>query len=328
MLLRSSTRYSIQITKDNLESSIMALRNDIGFTGVPDFKVIDIDPFVVASCLQSYIDRGSKLTGVSIEDISLSVNPVPSDIKKVTLVELLECGMKLFDAIVWLTAGRPSDKPLELDNDISKENIPSLHQIASAVFYVYFFLLTQARYPIRAGDGNPPKVPNFLNTVMGLSEPQGVYVDRICTFNPVKFDAKWAESISFSGLGQETMSRFGLGVAGYRLFGPFKLYDHKAGISDDLKKAYSFARKVSMAPPTWDIHPLTRDPTVLVKRGNLNKNLGNLILDVFTDQQIDEMVSAKVIFAKPLREPSYRNYYQWDEEDNISGSTAIFPTSQ
>lgn len=302
----------------------MVLKADKNTLGVPDFKIIDIDPTEVAKSLQVYVDRGSRLTGVSLDDIRTSVSSLPSDPKTATLVDLLERGMKLFDALVWLTAGRPASHPLTVDATMGEDKIPSLHQVAQAVFYVYFFLLTQARYPVRTGDQNPPKVPNFLNTVMGLNEPQGHYVSLICSFNPVKFNAKWAEQIKFAGLGQETLSRFGLGVAGYRLFGPFKLYTPKPDLSEDLMRAVTFAQTVSRAKPSWNVHPLTRSPNVLTARGNLNKNLSNLILDVFTDEQIDEMVSAKVLFQRPQREPSQRNYLQWAATDDITGEDVIF----
>jgi hypothetical protein len=308
----------------DLESSKMALRNTPAITGVPNFNVIDIDPQVVAQCLQDYVNRGSRLTGVSLDDISCRVTDGINDPKKATLVELLEHGMKLFDALVWLTAGRPDEHPLVVDPAMTEDQVSSLQNIAKSVFYVYFFLITQARYPVRTGQANPPKVPNFLNVVMGLDSPQGTYIERICSFNPVGFDAKWAEHISFRGLGQETLSRFGLGVAGYRLFGPFKLYDCKADATAEVRRAYNFARNVSLANPTWDIHPLTRDPTILNRRGNLNKNLGNLILDAFTDEQINEMVTAKVLYDRPQREPVFRNYLMWNEADDISGTRMIF----
>lgn len=159
---------------------------------------------------------------------------------------------------------------------------------------------------------------------MGMEEEQHIYVERICSFEPQKFDPAWARFVSFGGFGQEVLSRFGLGVAGYRLFGPFGLYEPKVGLSPALSDAYSFARSLATAPASWDIHPLTRDPNVLAKRGNLNKNLGNLILDVFTEEQIDEMVKTKILYAKPEREPAHRQYLLWEREDDISGNAQIF----
>lgn len=302
----------------------MVFTADSTTLGRPDFQVIDINPIEVAKGLQDYVSRGSRLTGVSLDDINTGVIMLPTDPKKVQLVDLIGSGMKLFDALVWLTAGKPTTHPLVEDPSIGKDTIPSLHSIAQAVFYVYFFLVTQARYPVRATDANPPKVPNFLSVVMGLSEPQGTYIGRICSFNPVKFDARWAEHIRFTGLGQEALSRFGLGVAGYRMFGPFKLYTPKADVSSDLSAAIAFAQAVATAKPSWNVHPLTRSPNVLTSRGNLNKNLGNLILDAFTEDQINEMVTAKVLYQRPQREPSYRNYFQWKASDDITGTDLIF----
>lgn len=302
----------------------MAFTATAPFLGTPDFNIIDIDPQEVAKALQSYLERGSKLTGVSLDDISTSLCELPSNPEKATLSDLTTRGMKLFDAIVWLTAGRPGSRALRVDPLITKSSIPSMHEIARSVFYVYFFLLTQARYPAGSKSKDKPNVPNFLKVIMGMELDQSIYVDRICSFEPQKFDPAWARSVQFGSFGQESLSRFGLGVAGYRLFGPFKSYKVKPNIPDELKSAVSFAQNVANSPPSWDVHPLTRAPGVLTKRGNLNKNLGNLILEVFTEEQIEEMVQSKLLYAKPTKEPTCRNYLQWTALDDITGSSFIF----
>jgi hypothetical protein len=321
---------SIHITKKNPLTRTSSLIKMATFTanaawlGSPDFKVIDIDPEQVAKGLQEYLKRGSQLTGVAITDIDRGVSTVPADLKKVTLVDLLSVGMKLFDAMVWLTAGRPSEYPLTRDPTKTVDSIPSMHDVARSVFYSYFFLLTQARYPVKGGGDQKPTVANFLKVVMGMEEDQSVYISRICSFEPQKFNPSWVKYVEFSNFGQEALSRFGLGVAGYRMFGPFKLYTPVQDLSPEIKAAYDFARKVSMAPPSWDVHPLTRNVNILTSRGNLNKNLNNLIMECFTDEQIAEMVTAKVLYKTPVKEPNYRNYLTWSENDNISGTSQIF----
>jgi hypothetical protein len=294
----------------------------------PNFGVIDIDPQAVASVLDAFVKRGSKLTGVALDDINRGVMNLPADNTAPNLEFLLKNGMKLFDAIVWLTAGAPASHPLVLDASITEKAIPSLHEVARCVFYCYFFILTQARYPASRNETNKPKVANFLKVVMGMDAEQNQYIETICSFTPQKFDPLWARNVSFVGLGQEVLSRFGLGVAGYRLFGPFKLYQPKAGISAELMNAFNFARNVAMAPPSWAIHPTTRDPTVLTKRGNLNKNLGNLILRVFTKEQIDEMVTVKILYKYPEEEPTHKNFLAWKAEDDISGNQHIFQANR
>lgn len=302
----------------------MAFKATPQATGIPDFGIIHIDPVETAKAFQTYLDTASRLTGVSLDDISTAVSIMPSDINKVTLVDLLSAGMKLFDAVVWLTAGKPKSHPLIEDPALKKEDISSLHDIARSVFYCYFMLVTQARYPVSKNARDKPTIPNFLKTIMGMDKEQHVYVEMICTFEPQKFDPAWARHVKFNNFGQEVLSRFGLGVAGYRSFGPFLLYETKKGLPDNLKEAVHFARTVAASPATWGVHPLTRDPNILKSRGNLNKNLGNLVLDSFDDAVIDEMVRAKVLYKKPEREPSHRNYLSWSREDDISGTAQIF----
>lgn len=292
--------------------------------GVPDFGLIHIDAEETAKAFQLYLETASKLTGVSLEDISLSVTELPADQQKVTVTWLLQHGMRLFDAIVWLTADKKKDYPLTVDPGMDVKLIPSLHEVARSVFYCYFMLVVQARYPVSSRTADKPKIPNFLRTIMGMEEEQHVYVERICSFEPQKFDPAWARYVQFQGFGREVLSRFGLGVAGYRMFGPFALYKPVDDLSPELQSAFQFAKKIATQAPTWDLHPLTRNPTVLTKRGNLNKNLNNLLLECFSDEQLKEMVAAKVIYAYPVKEPTHRNYTQWKSEDDISGNSLIF----
>jgi hypothetical protein len=296
--------------------------------GVPDFGLIHIDPIETAKAFQAYLDTASKLTGVSLDDINRTVIKLPADASTVTLTDLLSLGMKLFDAVVWLTAKRPASHPLQLDPAMKKESIASLHDVARSVFFCYFMLIVQARYPASRSVAEKPKVPNFLRTIMGLDKDQSHYVETVCSFEPQKFNPTWVKHVHFREFGQEVLSRFGLGVAGYRLFGPFSLYQAKSDMSPELLPAFQFARSVATAPASWAVHPLTRDPNILTRRGNLNKNLGNLILDAFTDEDIDEMVKAKVLYGRPEREPAHRNYKQWLAVDDITGNQRIFKDGQ
>jgi len=305
-------------------SIIMAFNAVPAFLGAPDFGLIHIDPEQTARAFQAYLDTASKLTGVSLDDINTNVSTMPANVAKVTLVDLLAHGMKLFDAIVWLTAGRPESHPLTVEPSLTKDKIPSMHEVARAVFYCYFMLVTQARYPVSRSETEKPRIPNFLKTIMGMDKEQHIYVDTICSFAPQKFDPAWAQYVSFANFGQEVLSRFGLGVAGYRMFGPFGLYNAKPDMDPALKPAFEFARKIAKAPSSWNVHPLTRNPNILTARGNLNKNLNNLMLDAFSQEDLEEMAKSKVIYRIPTREPAHKQYRQWTAEDDITGSALIF----
>lgn len=301
----------------------MPFKADPATLGVPDFGIIHIDPDQTAQAFQDYLRTASKLTGVSLDNIKTNLIELPADPRKATLADLVNKGMKLFDAVVWISAGRPVSHELKVDPAMKKESIPSMQDVARAVFYCYFMLLTQARYPVPRKESNKPKVPNFLRNIMGMQEEQSHYVELVCSFPPQQFDPAWAQYVSFKGFGREVLSRFGLGVAGYRMFGPFNLYQPKEDVDESLLPAFNFARNVARADPSWNIHPLTRDPNILGRRGNLNKNLGNLILDVFSEADIEEMAKSKVIFAKPEKNPTSREYLQWSAADDITGSKLI-----
>lgn len=158
---------------------------------------------------------------------------------------------------------------------------------------------------------------------MGLTEPQGNYVNKICTFNATQFDPRWIKYIQVDKFGQEALSRFGLGVAGYRIFAPFKYTVPKDNLSPELILAVASAKSVAEAAPTWAIHPITRDPKILTRLGNLNKNLTNLILEVFEKDQIDIMVKNKALYEYPTLRTAFTQYRTWAATDDISGNELV-----
>ncbi|KAG5936387.1 hypothetical protein E4U60_002576 [Claviceps pazoutovae] len=267
----------------------MSFRKSFEIQSAPDFGIVHIDPKEFALIFQPFLDRGSKLTDeVTVDDISTRVLSVPDKPEQATVKDLLAIGMKLFDAVVWLGAEDKSGHPLRADPTMKPDDIPSNNDVAESAFYCYFMLLTQAR------------------------------------MNP-----DWIKHVNYPGFTKKLLSKFGLVVAGYRMFGPFDLFDHDAreGLSDNLVSAFTFARAVARAPASWNVHPLTRPrgpQDAITRRGNLDKSLGNLILDVFTDEQIDDMVKQRILFKRPDRDVAHREYLQWAAEDDISGTANIF----
>ncbi|CCE33383.1 uncharacterized protein CPUR_07307 [Claviceps purpurea 20.1] len=305
----------------------MSLPKSVKIQSAPNFGIVHVDPKEVALILQPFVDRGSKLTDeVTIDDISTRVLSVPDKPEQATLNDLLAIGMKHFDALVWLGAKDKSRHPLRADPTMKPDDIPSNNDVAKSVFYCYFVLLTQARYP--PDDHEIQQIPRFLSTLMQMNKEPSYYVSKICTFELRRMNPSWIKHMSYKFLTEKTVSRLGIGVAGYRMFVPFDLYDAREGLPDNLVSAFTFARAVARAPASWNVHPLTRPrgpQDAITRRGNLKKNLGNLILDVFTDEQIDDMVKQRILFKRPDRDVAHREYLQWAAEDDISGTANIFP---
>lgn len=275
---------------------------------MPLFQVVDIDRKFAAEILTGFIARGSTITGVDVNMINVTVTSLPISGTKVDTVWLCAHGMPIFDAITWVCADVNIRPRLRLKDNAATFAVLSSGVIAKALFFCYFYLLTQARYPTREED--PLKVPSFLRNVAGLTEPAGVYLDRICSFNPVLFDARWIRDVKFNGFGQEVLSRFGLGVAGYRMFAPFKLLQPRADLNAIAVPAYNYARTIAQSAPTWNVHPVTRAPELLSERGNLNKNLSNLMLHCFSAEQLTVLAQTKVLYEVPKRHIGFDNWQQ------------------
>ncbi|KAG6306436.1 hypothetical protein E4U45_007172 [Claviceps purpurea] len=304
----------------------MSLPKSVKIQSAPNFGIVHVDPKAFALILQPFLDRGSKVTDeVTVDDISTRVLSVPDKPEQATLKDLVAIGMKFFDAVVWLSAKDKSRHPLRADPTMKPDDIPSNDDVAKSVFYCYFMLLTQARYP--PDDHEIRKIPRFLTILMGMNKEPSYYVSKICTFELRRMNPSWIKHADYWNWTKDVLSRFGICVAGYRMFLPFDLYDAREGLPDNLVSAFTFARAVARAPASWNVHPLTRPrgpQDSITRRGNLNKNLGNLILDVFTDKQVDEMVRHRILFKRPDRDVAHREYLQWAAEDDISGTAYIF----
>lgn len=109
---------------------------------------IALSPSEVGQTLQGLLNYGSnRASGVTLDDISVKVNMIPRHTDTPGLKDLLNCGMKFFDAIYWLNAPTPGYRPLVVDRAITADKIPSLHTVAQAIFDVYAVLLKEGKYP-------------------------------------------------------------------------------------------------------------------------------------------------------------------------------------
>lgn len=104
------------------------------------------------------------ITGDPIDSINTSLSVDYTVDKNTKLVDLIQHGCILFDALVWISANKPASKKPKVDPSRAETKPTVLADIVKAVFYVYFFLLTQARYPVTSTQRNPPKVAAFLTS--------------------------------------------------------------------------------------------------------------------------------------------------------------------
>lgn len=288
-----------------------------------DFGIISIDVELVGKYLSEFVRVGSNRYNIADTDLAiLTTDATPAHF--VSVNEALEKGTKLFDALYYFAQHKDKRKMPVNDPQATANSQIGMRKVASALFYVYFFLLTRAQVPSGTGVTPGKDVPNFLFAVMGLQDPPQQYAETLASFKLSQADHRWIESVRTPILGQEAISRIGLGVAGYRLLAPFKLYPRTRGMAPNVERAARLAEAIAKADADWSIHPITRDPGILNRLGNLNKNLANLLLDAYTPEEIDEMVKAKAIFEKPNRDIKHTNYLSWFNTASFALTKPIF----
>jgi hypothetical protein len=308
------------------------------------FGTLDIDPAGFAQVLQKYVHEGSKRHRLSKDDIHVYAN-ITEDFegkekieiqrfstKEVakTLKGLLAAGAKFMDAVFWLAIPEaerpePEEHPAAHAGHKQTFSVYNNHQdIARCMFFYFFYILTRARAPvINTGSAAQP-VPQFLNKVLGISKGENEVADYLASFSLENIDPSWVRYIDLGGLSQESLNRFGLGVAGYRLAAPFKMVVPDGPDVTKYKIAIDIATSIAKSPADWDFHPSTRTADVLTLYGNINKNLSNLILRVYKKETIEEMVKVRILFAYPTFDAGHRNFERWSADMSYKPGARIF----
>lgn len=230
-----------------------------------------------------------------------------------TIPDLIRAGTPIFDAMFYLSlpiAARPD--PIEVDN-LPAGLTTDLGEVGKALGYVFFFLLTRSNYPIGHVAAAGAQVPSFLYSFLGLREAPSAYARRLATFDLNKVDPGWIKFISIPGLSREAQARFSLGIAGYRYLSIFKYFEPMPNLPIGLLTSARAVKAFALRGYFWDVHPATRDPAFGAHVGSLNKELINLITEVFSpaDKLImigQKMVPPQIVFAL---NPRFLNHRTW-----------------
>jgi hypothetical protein len=310
-------------------------------------------PAAFANLLQQLVHDGSQVHLLSKSDLVVYANteddyagkeehqvqlfdkrPVPT-----TLKGLMANGVKFLDAVIWLSLrdqDRPGPKERPMRKDPKSRYEWPVHndvgRITKFIFVVYFFIMIRGHAPTDTGDYKDQPMPKFISNVLGISEPTREIAEYLADFPLNNMDPSWVRHISVKGLSQEAVSRFGLGVAGYRIVSVFnvvapdlyqdpekedgkEVHDNEAKPLSKkpawLDAAVEVARSFHKAGVCWDFHPATRSANVLSKYGNINKNAANLILRCYKPSTIQSLVSTKKLAQMPREDPAHTNYQNW-----------------
>lgn len=367
-----------------MSSNITTLVNELsGFNK----DIVKQDPETLAQLLQGFINDGSQLHTLHIGEITVFANPqnevggVKVEIEGIelnnvttigdlkvsnTVSGLLAAGAKFFDAVIYLSLSAelrppphehaPSKDPAKVGKYPLYNDLPRITQY---VFSMYFYIMIRAHAPSSIADYKLQPMPKFITSVLGVEEAASSMAEYLASFPLQNLNLAWVKYIKTSTISQEAASRFGLGVAGYRIVSIFNsaepdkyrttfrktkeekkkeleendgepLPDKEAGrepLEDKpawLDGAIAVARSFKDAGPCWDFHPATRSPNVLAKYGNINKNATNLLLAAYSPATIQKFVATKKLAIPPVEDVGYTEYKQWHNKGKYVATSKMF----
>jgi len=277
-----------------------------------DFGLVDTTRKFLHSGFNAFLQSGSNLYTLSKDQVNVVITEdAPADLVP-NPANLIKYGAKFFDVMAWLAIPN-GDRPIvRRAKGYFSDNVPSLLDVAKMLFFCFFFLLTQARYPGVGQRSQLTQIPAFLTSVLGLPWTQRQVADAMASFPLSYFNPIWIRHIDFGVLGQEAISRFSLGMAGSRLLGPIYYAKEVPSWSPELKNAHAVVRALWGIIDSWDFHPLTRSPDLLKNFGSFNKNLNNVLIAMFTTPELQALVNAKQLYKRPEPQPGATQWKTWD----------------
>lgn len=284
------------------------------FTGM---NFINLNDQQLAAALQDLIVIGSRVHHVPETAIRMTTSD-PTVTTFDTVAQAVQYGNRFFDSVVYITL--PADRRPVITH--GGPVVPAGERtgafISRRLFVFAMYLLIRGNIPTSDVNNQNNVVPSFFRNIYGVDYSPNQLIRSLANFDVRELDHSWIKHVNWNHLNIVARNRLGLGVAGYRSFAPFKnmqmaqTVQHNVNISVQARaNAYNMANAIAVRQYDWNIHPITRDPNLINRLGNLNKNLGNLMLACFDDNQLNDMLNINMIFAIPVYDDRHRNFRNW-----------------
>lgn len=268
---------------------------------------ISFDDFI--GLAQQIISDFSTVSGLNIKDFILRGNMEPSPNRKnPDWKDLIKSNMPIFDYFILI---KYRDKFKENGNVefILNDDVPTKFNesdYGKAILCAYYLMITRNKLIVEQDE----KLPMFLVKFLNVS-PEYNYKKYLTNNNINIIPKNWIRNIKFDNLGNSMLNRFKLGIAGSRFFNIFKLYPWIPR-TDELETVCNIIKMIATDGPFWEQHPEFL-PEVL--RGiSIAKNLQNLILEVYDDKDIKNMVKNRHLFKYPVKTLGSVEYKTWTSE--------------
>lgn len=292
--------------------------------GTPNFGIVNFNATDLAAALSPFITAGDGGNKIAISDLNVIARTAPLNNRFTDLTQAIQAGTRLFDALAYFSLAETERPDIEISPLAETEEDPSLLDIGRGVYYTFMYILLRGHAPSIVQEGDTQPVPQFLTNVMAMTEFPSRYVRSISSFDLNRLDHTWIKHIRITNLDRKTQNRLALGMAGYRLPGVFALYAFRTDAETEAITAATAVRNFVGRGATWDCHSVTRSAQFLDVVKNFNANCGNVLLKVYTAEQINRLVELRVLFAVPVENPRFTQWRNWTDATFAGFTDLIF----
>lgn len=281
--------------------------------GDVNFGVVRINSTAIGTALQEFIQIGSQKGQISKDDLEIIYREGTNITSFRDVADAIKHGTRLFDALAYFSlpaAERPEPEHRPLGPE---ESDPSPLDIGRAIFYVYFYILIRGHAPTDEDGTDQNPVPNFLKSVMGLEDSPDHYSECVASFDLNLLDHHWVKYIQINNLGIQAQNRLALGLAGYRLPGVLTLFQFRDDAPVEAIRAATAVRNFVNRGAVWDCHSVTRTAAFLDVIKNFNANVTNVILEVYTAEQIAQLRRRRVLPVDLVHNERFTQWQQWTD---------------
>jgi hypothetical protein len=303
----------------------MATRHPTIPIGAVSFAEIKISPealgHVIATVLRDVrLEKPIVFSDIKIYKTSEGAPPVD-------VMAAVEAGAKFFDACYYFGSSDVTDFPFAPLPAGSLTGEAAVTTARQNLMVMAVWCMIRGAYPSGTETTLGAHIPAFIKNIMHWDGSGAALAHTLASFELPRIGMEWLRRIEWGRLPVEVQQRLALGMAGYRLFTPFRLLRPRANASPEALAANQVVQSLMASGATWDIFPPTRNPIISSNFGSLNKCLESLMLHIFDAAQIQELVGGtmNILFRMPVDDKRYHGWKNWTMAHVPVGMVKIFP---
>jgi hypothetical protein len=269
--------------------------------------------YYIATDLRTYTESLVELVNLSSQSNKVELASLifcsqkPFDVKNVNLKVIIDCGIPIFDFIIYLNLST-EDKAKIIWKVNDKRRSYTESQISYSIMTLYFMLVTRNKTLPEKGEQLPIFLTKFMKNVITMDEIR----DCLSLNNLNLFNHVWIKNVDISILSDPFKNRFKRGIAGMRLWTVIAENEPDKELNANMKKLISDIKLLVSNGPYWEMHTIFQSPKLASY--SINACLQNIILEVFSDEKIDNFVESKMLFKKPIYNIRTQSYKGWDKD--------------